>query len=101
MSTHWPGAADAADNPVPQAFFEYLRDRLPDPATHRIYFDHGMATIDAAYPPLQARADEVMAEKGYTSANWQTLRFEGAEHSENAWGARLDRPLVFLFRSCP
>ena len=99
MSTHWPGAVTAADNPVPQAFFDYMRQSLPDPATHRIYFDHGTATLDAAYPPLQARADAVMADRGYTAANWRTLRFEGAEHSENAWSARLDQPLVFLFGS--
>jgi hypothetical protein len=40
-----------------------------------------------------------MADRGYTAANWRTLRFEGAEHSENAWSARLDQPLVFLFGS--
>jgi enterochelin esterase-like enzyme len=97
ISTHWPGTMDTDEREVPAAFFAYMRERLPDPATHRIYFDHGTGTLDAAYPPLQAQADAVMAEKGYSASNWQTLRFEGAEHSEEAWAARLDKPLVFLF----
>lgn len=97
LSTHWPGIAPGADNPVPDAFFAYMRENLPDPATHRIYFDYGTATLDAFYPPLQAKADTVMREKGYTEANWQTRRFDGAEHSEQAWAARLHIPLQFLF----
>ena len=97
LSTHWPGTMDTDEREVPAAFFAYMRERLPDPATHRIYFDHGTATLDAAYPPLQAQADVVMREKGYTASNWETLRFEGADHSEKSWAARLDGPLVFLF----
>lgn len=97
LSTHWPGVAPSEDNPVPDAFFSYMRQHLPDPATHRIYFDYGTATLDAAYPPLQAKADEVMREKGYNASNWQTLKFEGADHSEKSWAARLAIPFQFLF----
>ena len=97
ISTHWPGTMDEDEREVPAAFFAYMREHLPNPVTHRIYFDHGTRTLDAAYPPLQAQADAVMAEKGYSASNWQTLHFEGAEHSESAWAARLDKPLVFLF----
>lgn len=97
LSTHWPGTMGTDERDVPDALFSYMRERLPDPATHRIYFDYGTATLDAAYAPLQARADAVMTEKGYSTSNWQTLRFEGAEHSESAWSARLDKPLIFLF----
>jgi enterochelin esterase-like enzyme len=97
MSTHWTGTMHADEKDVPQAFFDYMGKHLPDPATHRIYFDHGTATIDAAYPALQSQADDVMRAKGYGDANWLTLRFQGAEHSENAWSARLSVPLLFLF----
>ncbi|MFY8061434.1 MAG: alpha/beta hydrolase [Arenimonas sp.] len=97
VSTHWPGIFTVDNNPIPQAFFDYMRTALPDPARHRIYFDYGTGTLDALYPPLQARADAVMRERGYTDAGWQTRRFEGAEHSEQAWAARLDIPLQFLF----
>jgi hypothetical protein len=97
VSTHWPGIFTVDNNPIPQAFFDYMRTALPDPATHRMYFDYGTATLDALYPPLQDRADAVLRERGYTEANGKTRRFEGAEHSEQAWAARLDIPLQFLF----
>ncbi|MFB2761342.1 hypothetical protein ACE012_17745 [Shewanella xiamenensis] len=73
-----------------------MQQKLPDPSTHKLYFDHGTATLDAWYPPLQAQADKIIKAKGYTSQNWQSLTFEGAEHSEHAWAARLDIPLIFL-----
>lgn len=97
LSTHWPGIFTVENNPIPQAFFDYMQGALPDPATHRIYFDHGTATLDALYPPLQIRADAVMRQRGYTEARWRTQAFPGAEHSEQAWAARLDIPLQFLF----
>jgi enterochelin esterase-like enzyme len=97
ISTHWPGVMPGNDNPVPEALFAYMRSNLPDPANHRLYFDCGTATLDAFYPPLQAKADAVLREKGYSAGNWQTREFPGAEHSENAWSARLDIPLQFLF----
>ena len=96
LSTHWPGVFQQDDNPVPAAFFDYLRQKLPEPGRHKLYFDFGTATLDAWYPPLQAQADAIMASKGYDSSNWQTLRFDGAEHSENAWAERLHLPLTFL-----
>lgn len=96
LSTHWPGVFQQDNNPVPAAFFDYMRQKLPEPASHKLYFDYGTATLDAWYPPLQAQADAILASKGYTTANWQTLRFEDAEHSENAWAERLHLPLTFL-----
>lgn len=97
LSTHWSIKYDMENNPLPDAIFDYLREYLPEPSSHRLYFDYGTATLDALYLPLQAKADAVMREKGYNASNWQTLRFEGAEHSEKAWAARLDIPLQFLF----
>lgn len=96
LSTHWPGTFEQQNNPIPTAFFNYMQQKLPDPSTHKLYFDHGTATLDAWYPPLQAQADKIIKAKGYTSQNWQSLTFEGAEHSEHAWAARLDIPLIFL-----
>lgn len=89
VSTHWP----AGDGAV----IDWLARNLPDPATHRIYFDYGTATLDALYPPLQARMDAAMRAAGWTEGrNWVTRRFEGAEHNEAAWAARADIPLTFL-----
>ena len=98
LSTHWPGIFDFINNPIPQAFFNYLQKHLPDPATHRIYFDYGDQTLDAEYPPLQAKVDSIMIIKGYTSVNWVTRFFPGENHSEISWAKRLQTPLIFLFK---
>ena len=97
ISTHWPGVMHADKNPIPVAFFDYMKNHLPDPKNHKIYFDFGTATLDAAYEPFQLQADAVMKAKGYKEGkNWLTKKFEGAEHSEKSWAERLDVPLVFL-----
>ena len=76
-----------------------MRNKLPEAGKLKLYFDYGTATLDAWYPPLQAQADAIIASKGYNNTNWQTLRFDGAEHSENAWAERLHLPLTFLLGS--
>jgi len=89
VSTHWP-AGDGI------ALDDFAR-HLPDPATHRYWFDFGTMTLDAGYEPYQKRADEILRKAGYAEGlNWITKKFEGAEHSEKAWRVRVDQPLVFL-----
>lgn len=95
MSTHWPGLFNA-DNPLPAAFLSYLKTRLPDPATHKLYFDCGDATLDAQYPPLQKEVDNLMDFKGWTAKNWLTKYFPGDDHTERSWRKRFDIPLIFL-----
>jgi len=97
LSTHWPGIFTVENNPIPDAFYDYLKTNLPNPKNHRIYFDYGTATLDAMYEPLQLKVDEVMKAKGYNSLNWSTNKFEGEDHSEKAWQKRLHIPLEFLF----
>jgi enterochelin esterase-like enzyme len=96
LSTHWPGIFSMDSNPVPDAFINYMKTSLPDPNTHKIYFDYGDQTLDAMYPPLQKKVDEIMNAKGYTSKNWITREFPGANHSEKAWNKRFDIPATFL-----
>lgn len=96
LSTHWTGIHTNENNPIPDAFANYLRESLPDPATHRVYFDYGTETLDALYEPHQLRVDAVMRNRGYDASNWQTLKFDGEEHSEVAWRKRLHIPLKFL-----
>ncbi|WP_291114554.1 alpha/beta hydrolase [Flavobacterium sp. UBA6135] len=98
ISTHWPGIFGMENNPVPQAFFTYLESSLPDPNENRIYFDYGTATLDALYPPLQKKVDEIMLSNNFTTESWITLEFEGADHSESAWRERLIHPFTFLLR---
>ncbi len=96
LSTHWPGIFSMENNPVPNAFFNYMKNHLPNPKKHKLYFDYGNATLDALYPPLQQQADAIMIEKGFTGVNWTTKFFPGEDHSEKAWNKRLHIPLTFL-----
>lgn len=58
---------------------------LPKPGNHKIYFDYGTETLDAAYEPFQTRMNEKMRAAGYTfGVDWLTRKFEGAEHSERS-----------------
>ena len=95
LSTHWVGI-NRPNAALPLAAFNYLRDHLPDPATHRLYQDHGTAELDALYAPYQVFVDALVREKGYTDANYTSRVFEGAGHNEKAWAGRLEIPLLFL-----
>jgi predicted alpha/beta superfamily hydrolase len=89
VSTHWPAGNGIA--------LDDFAAHLPDPATHKYWFDYGTATLDASYEPYQQRADAILRKGGYVEGqNWITRKFEGAEHSEKAWRLRVDQPLVFL-----
>lgn len=96
LSTHWPGSFTVDNNPVPNGFLNYMKDNLPNPKHHKIYFDYGDQTLDALYPPLQHNVDIVMRSKGYSKKNWMTQFFPGDNHSELSWNKRLDIPIVFL-----
>jgi enterochelin esterase-like enzyme len=96
LSTHWIGTYTNENNTIPEALFTYMNENLPDSETHAIYFDHGTKTLDEKYLPYQDTVNEVMISKGYTDDNFVNLKFEGADHSENAWSQRLDQPLTFL-----
>jgi pimeloyl-ACP methyl ester carboxylesterase len=110
VSMHWPlfGSWPVTPRPadeqaaVTETWAGWLRERLPAPGLNKIYFDHGTATLDQLYAPYQAEMDKVMAERGYRpGCDWVTRRFEGAEHDEPAWRARLHVPLTFLLAPPP
>lgn len=96
ISTHWPGIMPSENNPVPEAFFEYMKANLPNPDTHKMYFDYGTETLDQHYPQYADAVNTIFLEGGYTQANFKNLEFTGENHSENAWNKRMDVPLTFL-----
>jgi len=106
ISTHSPMILRAkiehdsinVDADIAAKFREYLRQNLPNPQNHKIYFDYGDQTLDSFYKPFQEKIDVVMQEKGFSEKNWTTKFFAGANHSEQAWSARLDIPLLFLLK---
>ncbi|MFL6726166.1 MAG: alpha/beta hydrolase [Sphingomicrobium sp.] len=105
MSTHWPLFMKADGQSVSQqeyevvssAFERYLAAALPDPRTHKLYFDHGSETLDAIYKQYQDGVDAVVAKRGYRQGvNWLTKSFPGQKHNEISWASRIDIPLQFL-----
>jgi predicted alpha/beta superfamily hydrolase len=98
MSTHWPGIFEMENNPIPAAFLQYLNEKLPSAQNHKIYFDCGDQTLDALYPPLQNKVDELMRKKGYTQNSWMTKYFTNQDHSEVAWSGRVQIPLQFMLQ---
>ncbi len=92
MSTHWPA--------VDGITLKYLKNHLPNPDTHRIYFDYGTETLDALYEPYQQKVDALMERNGFVmDKNFMSRKFEGAAHDENAWKKRLHIPLEYMLKT--
>jgi predicted alpha/beta superfamily hydrolase len=101
ISTHLPMILDAKTpklETVPESFRQYLDKKLPKSNSRKIYFDYGDQTLDAYYPPLQKKVDELMRAKGWTAKAWVTKFFAGEDHSEKAWAKRFNEPLEFLLK---
>ena len=106
LSTHWPlflpaeGGKSITDDEyevVASAFEAYLKSALPDPKTHKLYFDHGSETLDAIYARYPKRIDTIVAARGYQpDVNWISRSFPGQAHNEVSWSSRVDIPLQFL-----
>ena len=98
LSTHWPGSFDLKNNAFPSAMLDYLNKKLPVPGRNRFYFDCGDQTLDSMYGPLQDKVDKVFEDKGFGKDQYESKRFAGENHSEQAWSRRLGEVLGFLFR---
>jgi len=110
MSTHWPlfmtpdgkSVGNEEYEVVSSAFERYVTPALPDPRTHRLYFDHGSETLDAVYARYQDRVDAVVARRGYHKwLDWMSLSFPGEKHNEISWASRVAVPLQFLLAPLP
>ena len=89
LSTHWP-ALDGV-------FIEYLKNNLPSPENHKMYFDFGTKGLDALYEPYQNEIDQAMSRRAYKKGlNWITKKAQGADHNEAAWHRRFHESLIFL-----
>ncbi len=92
VSTHFPIGRGIV--------LQYMQENLPDPKTHKFYFDYGTRTTDKAYEKYQRRADNILLANGYIQGeNWITRKFEGHEHSEVDWRKRVHIPLEFLSKN--
>lgn len=104
LSTHWPLRVERLDDnrleqwreTIVLTWGDVIARGLPDPASHRLYFDRGDETLDQFYAFFQSRIDTVVTARGWTPDRFRSLVFPSAEHNEVSWNRRLDVPLTFL-----
>jgi enterochelin esterase-like enzyme len=106
VSSHWPAVdprAVAADSEALAALWDgWFAARLGQPDGRRVWLDHGTATLDAYYAPYQQVVDARFAKAGWQKGrDWQSKVYEGAEHEENAWAARLPEIFGWLLAKQP
>lgn len=98
LSTHWPGAHIYDNDLLSEILFDFFEANIPVAGFHKFYFDYGDQTLDKYYPKYAPILEKLMESKGYSESNFIQIFIEGANHSENAWRARLDQPLTFLLQ---
>ncbi len=95
LSTHWPGSYPGAQA-FSQQMQEYLRENLPAPSDHYLWFDFGSEGLDDSYASYQKAVDGILRNAGYDIPHWISYEDVGAGHNEDAWRGRLQYPLTFL-----
>ena len=75
---------------------------LTVPEGVRYWFDYGTEGLDAEYAPTHAAVREWLLGQGLVEGeDFEVRAYEGADHNETSWRARLDDPLTFLFGTRP
>ncbi len=109
ISTHFPlseaavaeyfPAVDTPENPDETPYIVRDIERgltVPDGA--RYWFDYGTEGLDAEYRPTHEAVRAWLLEQGLVEKVDFVIRpYEGADHNETSWRARLRDPLTFLF----
>jgi hypothetical protein len=76
-----------------------IRAGLRAPIGARYWFDYGTVGLDSAYGPSHQRVREWLLSQGRVEGrDFVIRRYEGAEHNEASWRARVEDALAFLFR---
>ena len=108
-STHFPlsegviarAVPGIAVSPTPDTTPYILRDiraGLTAPRGARYRFDYGTLGLDSAYAPTHEAVRAWLLKQGRVEGrDFVIRRYEGANHNEASWRARLDDPLTFLF----
>lgn len=109
VSTHFP----LSEAVVAQYFPDAQTPAEPDPTPYivrdiekglkvppgvRLWFDYGAQGLDADYGPTHdAVRDWLTGQKLIEGRDYVIRRYEGADHNEASWRARLKDPLIFLY----
>lgn len=89
ISTHWTIGGNS--------LVDWFSSELPEPGKHFIYFDYGTEGIDAPYEPYQLRLNQALLDRGFQEGiDFVSYRFDGDDHNESAWNARMHIPLKYL-----
>lgn len=102
ISTHWLGVGvnkdGVYDKRVPLSIFDYMKDNIPNPKNHRLWFDYGDAVgdLDSYYVEYAVNVDSIFNNSGYGSKNFRNILFNGEKHSGKSWNKRLDQVFEFL-----
>jgi hypothetical protein len=109
VSTHFPLSEAVAAQVFPGAVTADHPDTIPyvirdieagltAPKGTRYWFDYGTTGLDAGYGPTHQVVRAWLLEQGLVEGRDFVVRpYEGADHNEASWRARLDDPLTFLF----
>jgi enterochelin esterase-like enzyme len=103
ISSHWPAidprAVEGGDPELIALWDRWFAEKLGAPNGRRLWLDHGTATLDAFYAPYQQAVDARIVASGWQKGqDWESRVYEGAEHEENAWAARLPEIMGWLLR---
>lgn len=94
-----PELAPANANQIAGLWDEFLISSLGKPAGRRVWMDHGTEKLDGYYGPWQRMIAEDFTALGWREGEDFTARvYEGAEHDEISWNARLPEMLKWLWR---
>lgn len=109
VSTHFPlseavvarifrGIATSATPDTVPYVIRDIQAGLRVPRGARYWFDYGSRGLDAEYGPTHDAVRAWLVGQGLADgAGFIIRRYEGADHNETAWRARLDDVLTFLF----
>lgn len=89
--------AAAAPDETPYILKE-IAAGLAIPAGARLWFDYGTRGLDAGYAPTHAALRAALTAQGLKEGEDFIMRaYDGADHNETSWRARLKDPLRFLY----
>jgi predicted alpha/beta superfamily hydrolase len=75
----------------------WLAKEPPPPPGARLYLDHGTRGSEARGAALAKDAAAFALSAGLRPSDVRYFLARGGEHNEASWGARVDKPLKFLF----
>jgi glycosidase/enterochelin esterase-like enzyme len=109
MSSHFPlseavaarvfqGDSTAANRDTTPYVVRDIGSGLRAPRGARYWLDYGSLGVDSAYAPTHSAVRAWLLQQGLVEdQDFVVRRYEGADHNETAWRARLEDPLAFLF----